>query len=42
MALEDIRAQGILQNYEFKFCIDQAFGVMDASIAVGITTNVSY
>ena len=36
MALEDIRSQGILQNYEFKFCTDQAFGKLDGSIAVGI------
>jgi hypothetical protein len=37
MALEDIRSQGILQNYEFKFCTDQAFGIMDGSIAVGMS-----
>jgi hypothetical protein len=38
MALEDIKTQGILTNYEFKFCIDQAYGVMDASIAIGMIT----
>jgi len=39
MALEDIRTQGILTNYEFKFCTDQAFGIMDSSIAVGKYNN---
>ena len=42
MALEDIRSQGILQNYEFKFCIDQAFGIMDGSIAVGMLLLQSF